>query len=155
MNPITASVWIDASPEEVFAIATNFDECADWLSEVTETRLLTPGPVGVGTKFSETRRADGRESKEEFTVAAFDPPRTCTLHCEANGAIFSTVMMFEADREGTIASMDTQVRPTSALAKLMSPMMSIGARKVRKSLVQDLHDLKAAAEKARAVAAGA
>jgi hypothetical protein len=154
MNPITASVWIDATPEEVFAIATNFGECAEWLSEVTETRMLTPDPVGVGTKFSETRRTDGRESTEEMTVAVFEAPRTCTLHCEAHGAIFSTVMMFEPDREGTIVSMDTQVRPTSALAKLMSPMMAIGARKMRKCLVQDLHDLKAAAEKAHAAVAG-
>ena len=154
MNPITASVWIDATPEEVFAIATNFGGCADWLSEVTESRLLTPGPVGVGTKFSETRRVGGRESTEEMTVAVFDPPRTCTLHSEAHGAIISTVMMFEADREGTIVSMDTQVRPTSALAKLMSPMLGIAARRMRKCLVQDLQDLKTAAEKARTVEAG-
>jgi hypothetical protein len=154
MNPITASVWIDAVPEEVFAIATNFGGCADWLSGVKETRVLTPGPVGVGTKFTETRLMGGSEATEEMTVSAFDPPRSYTLQCDSHGLSFSSVLMFEADRDGTIVSMDMQIRPVSFGAKLMSPLMGMMAGKLRKHLAQDLHDLKAAAEKTHAAAAG-
>jgi carbon monoxide dehydrogenase subunit G len=150
MNPITASVWIDAVPEEVFAIATNFGECANWLSGVTEARVHTPGPVGVGTKFTETRR----DAAMEMTVSAFVPPRSYTLQCDSNGVGCSTVLMFEADRGGTIVSMDVQLQPKSFVAKLMSPAMGMMSRKMRKHLVQDLHDLKAAAEKTGAMAAG-
>lgn len=150
MNPITVSVWIDADPEEVFAIATNFGGCAGWLSGVKETRVLTPGPVGVGTKFSETRR----DATMEMTVSAFDPPRSYTLQCESHGMSCSTVLMFEADRGGTIVSMDVQLRPKSFVAKLMSPTMGMMTGKMRKHLVQDLHDLKAATEKTHALAAG-
>jgi len=153
MNPITASVWIDAVPERVFEIATDFGGCAEWLSGVKETRLLTPGPVGVGTRFSETRQIGGRVATEEMTVSAFEPPRSYTLTCDSHGMSFSSVLMFEADRGGTIVSMDMQMRAVSFGAKLMSPMMGMMAGKMRKHLAQDLHDLKAAAEKARAVAA--
>jgi uncharacterized protein YndB with AHSA1/START domain len=153
MNPITASVWIDAVPERVFEIATDFGGCAVWLSGVKETRMLTPGPVGAGAKFSETREIGGREATDEMTVSAFDPPRSYTLRCKSHGMSFSSVLMFEADRGGTIVSMDMQVRPVSFGAKLMSPMMGMMAGKMRKHLAQDLHDLKVAAEKARAVAA--
>jgi uncharacterized protein YndB with AHSA1/START domain len=153
MNPITASVWIDATPERVFAIATDFGGCAEWLSGVKETRLLTPGPIGAGTKFSETRQIGSREVTEEMTVSAYDPPRSYTLQCDSHGMSLSSVLMFEADRGGTIVSMDTQVRPVSFGAKLMSPMMGMMAGKMRKHLVQDLHDLKTAAEKTGAVAA--
>lgn len=153
MNPITASVWIDAVPEKVFEIATDFGGCAEWLSGVKETRVLTPGPVGVGTKFSETRVMGGREATEEMTVSAFDPRRSYTLQCDSHGMSVSSVLMFEADRGGTIVSMDTQVRPVSFGAKLMSPMMAMMAGKMRKHLAQDLHDLKTAAEKATMAAA--
>lgn len=154
MNPITLSVWIDATPESVFAIATDFGGCAQWLSGVKETRVLTPGPVGAGTKFSETRQVGDREVTEEMTVSAFDPPRSYTLKCDSHGMSFASVVMFEADRRGTIVSMDTQVRLVSFSAKLMAPMMGMMAGKMRKHLAQDLHDLKAAAEKAQAVATG-
>lgn len=154
MNPITASVWIDAVPERVFEIATDFGGCAEWLSGVKETRLLTPGPVGAGTRFSETRQIGGREATGEMTVSAFDPPRTYTLRCESHGMSFSSVLMFEADRGGTIVSMDMQVRPVSFGAKLMSPVMRMMAGRMRKHLAQDLRDLKAAAGKTSAVAAG-
>jgi uncharacterized protein YndB with AHSA1/START domain len=154
MNPITASVWIDAAPESVFEIATNFGGCAGWLSGVKETRLLTPGPVAAGTRFSETRHMGGRMATEEMTVSAFDPPRSYTLQCASHGMSVSSVLMFEADRGGTIVSMDMQMKPVSFGAKLMSPLTGMMAGRMRKHLAQDLHDLKAAAEKARAVAAG-
>ena len=64
MNPITTSVWIDAVPEEVFAVATSFGGCAEWLSGVKEASVLTAGPVGVGTRFRETRIMGGREATE-------------------------------------------------------------------------------------------
>ena len=108
--------------------------------------MLTPGPVGVGTRFRETRKFGGRESTEEMTVAAFDPPRSYMIQCDSHGTHFSTVMMFEADRDGTIVSMDMQIRPTTFLAKLLSPLARMMAGKLRECLAQDLADLKRASE---------
>jgi len=153
MHPITASTWINAPQSEVFALASNFGGCAEWLSSVTASELLTPKPVGPGTKFRETRRFGGREEIEEMTVTAFDPPRSYTLTCDSHGVRFTTVLMFETDREGTIVSMDTQMQPTSFFAKLLSPFAGLMAGKMRKCILKDLGDLKHAAEKAKAAVA--
>ncbi|MGK2941570.1 MAG: SRPBCC family protein [Immundisolibacter sp.] len=149
MHPITASTWIAAPQSEVFALASDLGNCAEWLSGVTATQLLTPGPVGPGTKFRETRRIGGREEIEEMTVAAFDRPRSYTLTCDSHGVRFTTVLMFESDREGTIVSMDMQTQPTSFSAKLLSLFAGLMAGKMRKCLLRDLGDLKQAAEKAK------
>lgn len=154
MNPITTSTWIDAPPEEVFQLASNFNDCDTWLSGVTKTEMLTPGPVGEGTRFRETRRAGGREAIEEMEVTAFEPPRSYALQCSSHGTRYTSVLMFEADREGTIVSMDMQIRPESFIAKLMSPVMRMMSGRIQKHLAHDLEDLKVAAEKAHSVAAG-
>lgn len=154
MNPITASSWIDSPPAEVFELATNFSDGASWRSEVTAMEVLTSGPVGKGTRIRETRKVGGHESSEEMTVTEFDPPRACVLQGGGHGAPVTRAMMFEADRDGTIVSMDIEIRPTSFVAKLMSPMMRVAAGRMRKSIAHDLGDLKSAAEKAGAVGAG-
>ena len=154
MNPITASVWIEAPPEEVFKLAGDFKHCDSWLSGVTKVEMLTPDPVGKGTRFRETRRAGGREATEEMVVTAFDPPRSYGLQCDSHGTRFNSVLMFEADRGGTIVSMDMQVKPQSFLARLMSPLMRIMSGRMQKHLAHDLEDLKFRAEKAHAVSAG-
>ena len=154
MNPITASSWIDSPPAEVFELATNFTEGATWRSEVTAIKVLTSGPVGKGTRIRETRKVGGHESSEEMTVTEFDAPRACVLQCGGHGARFTRALMFEPDRDGTIVSMDVEIQPTSFVARLMSPMMRVAAGRMRKSIAQDLHDLKAAAESAHAPVAG-
>lgn len=148
MNPITASTWIAAPQSEVFACASDLANAGRWLTGVKNIEMLTTGPMAVGTKWRETRVLGGRESTEEMTVSAFHPPRSYTVKCDSHGANFTSVLMCEPDRGGTIVSMDMQIRPVSFVAKLMSPLMRMMAGKLRKCLSQDLADLKRAAEAA-------
>lgn len=44
------------------------------VSAITNTELLSDGPITVGTKFRETRNISGREASEITTIAKLEEP---------------------------------------------------------------------------------
>ena len=66
---------IEAEPEQVFLLFTDIEKFPENLSGIERVELLTAGPVGVGTRFKETRIMFKRETTEEMEVTRFDPPR--------------------------------------------------------------------------------
>ncbi len=55
MAGFTISKQIDASPEAVFAVLVDVAKMPERIPEITKIELLTPGPIGVGSKIAETR----------------------------------------------------------------------------------------------------
>lgn len=72
-----ASTLIASPPEQVFEfIAVNFERnYSRWSPEVKALEVLTPGPLGIGTKARQVRVDQGRQSNSTFSVTAFEPPR--------------------------------------------------------------------------------
>ena len=70
----STTVDIARSPEEVFAFMTDPDRLPAW-QDAEAVEQLTPGPVGVGTRFRETHKAMGRRRVELTEVVAFEPGR--------------------------------------------------------------------------------
>jgi len=71
-----ANKLIATDPEQVFEfVAVNFEQnYRRWSPEVKELEMLTPGPVRLGTRARQVRVDQGRQSKTNFRVTAFDPP---------------------------------------------------------------------------------
>ena len=65
MGSFKSDVLIAAPSERVFAALTDLDNAPKLLSGIGEVQLLTPGPLGKGSRFRETRtvRAARRRSK--------------------------------------------------------------------------------------------
>lgn len=74
---VEASCQIKAPREQVFAAFTDLPNLADKVTAITEIEMLTSGPVGVGTKFKETRIMFGKESSEVRKSPAFPPRIPC------------------------------------------------------------------------------
>ena len=68
------TVIIQRSVEEVFAFLADFGNVPRWNYAIVETTKTSPGPVGVGTTYHQTRSVPTR-SEERFEVTAFQPPR--------------------------------------------------------------------------------
>jgi ligand-binding SRPBCC domain-containing protein len=49
MGKVTASIEINASPEKVFAFATDMEKMNDLAKEWTEGKMTSDGPVGLGS----------------------------------------------------------------------------------------------------------
>jgi hypothetical protein len=108
--------------------------------------MLTPGPVGVGTRFRETRVMFGRDSSEEMTVTAFDPPHSCTLEAYTCGAQFISEHRFKPDGAGTLLELSIRTEPRTLLAKLASPLGVLMTGPMKKMILADMEDLKVAVE---------
>jgi len=142
MATYTISEHVEASPGVVFEAASDFENAADHIDAITAVAMLTDGPVGVGTRFRETREMFGREATEEMEVTGFDPPRSYTLHALSCGADFTTTIRFEPDSGGTRMSMEMSIRPVTLKSRLMWPLSFLFAGMMKKACAADLASLK-------------
>jgi hypothetical protein len=137
---------IDASPHAVFDLFSDLDHVAEHVKSIKKIERLTPGPVGVGTRFRETRVMFGREATEEMYFTAFEPPRLYEVRCQTCGAEYQSVYTFRPDGAGTVVDVKFEAKPISLFAKLMTPLSFLMVGGMKKCMDQELEDLKKVAE---------
>jgi uncharacterized protein YndB with AHSA1/START domain len=74
--PITNSVEIARSPEDVFAYLTDISRFNEWQEAVVSARPLDDGPMKVGSKATMTRRVGKREQTFTTELTDWNPPRS-------------------------------------------------------------------------------
>src|SRR5690554_3078723 len=129
---------IAAPIEAVFALASDFAGAAGHIKGIKKVEMLTPGPVGVGTRFRETREMFGKDATEEMEVTAFDPPRSYTLGCHSCGAKYATTFRFEAEGDATQLVCDFEATPATWWAWLFKPLAGLMMGAVKKCVQQDI-----------------
>ena len=72
--PIRASVEIDAPIEHVWAVLVDIDRQPEWMLDLREVEILTPPPVGVGTRATARVQALGISVDDPIEITAFEPP---------------------------------------------------------------------------------
>jgi len=142
MPNLAVSETVAAPPERVFAAATDFPNCADYIEGIQRVEMLTDGPVGKGTRFRETRKLFGKEATEEMEIVEYDPPRSYVLGAESHGSRYRTELRFEPEGEGTKVTMDFQATPLSGFAKVMTVLAKPMMKSMAKMCAKDLKDIK-------------
>ena len=146
MAVISMSRHIDATPGVVFDLCTDVEHFADHVSGIKKCELLTEGPVGVGTRFRESRVMFGKEATEEMEFTVFRRPSFYQLSANSCGALYETTFRMSPEDDGTRIDLEFRVTPMTFVAKLMSPMSKLMAGPLKKCLEKDLADIQAAAE---------
>jgi uncharacterized membrane protein len=76
MAPINDSVEIDRSPADVFAYLDQLDRHGEWQKTIVSSKTLTEGPVGVGSRATDTRRVPGGMKQDiTYQIVEYDSPR--------------------------------------------------------------------------------
>jgi hypothetical protein len=146
MAGFTLMKHVEAPPEVVFDCASDLPSLPGKIKGITRIEMLTEGPVGVGTRFRETRILFKREASEEMEVSVFERPRRYVFTCDNHGCHYRTEFRFLPNGTGTnveftfAASGKTWI--TKILGVLMAPMIKMCA----KLSAKDLDDLKKAVE---------
>jgi len=143
MKPLICTHRSSAAPERVWPLASDFANAAGRIRAITKVEMLTPGPVGSGSRFREWR---GRQAVD-MEVAAWSPPRSYSLRGYAMGTEFTSEIQCVPDGAGTRLEMVIHVRPRTFGAKLLSPLISLMSKVMVKSCAKDLGDIARVAER--------
>lgn len=143
VSKISIDRVINASPERVFAHATNVESWAEIVPAIDKVELLTPGPIQVGSRFRETRTMMGREATEEMEFLVLDSPNEYVLGAESHGCRYRTSFTLTPEGEATRLTMTFQSEPLTRFAKVMSFMMKPFMKKLLDLCAKDLDAIKA------------
>lgn len=146
MARMTTSKHIDAPTDVVFNLMTDLDQVDSRISSIVCLEKLTDGPVGVGTRFRETRVMFGKEATEEMEFTTFEVGKSYTVECESCGAHYAMHHEFSPDGGGTLIKVTFDMKSLSFLAKVMAPMGKLMAKSCMKAFDKDLEEIKALAE---------
>lgn len=71
---ITHTIEIARSPEDVFAYIDQVARHPEWQDGLISARVVTEGPLRVGSKIAEVRKLGGREQKVTYEMTEREPP---------------------------------------------------------------------------------
>jgi len=140
-------IHVDAPADKIFALMSDFPNAPDRISSIKRIEMLTSGPVGVGTKFKETRVMFGKEATETMEVVEFVPPKTYTLFSLSCGVEFTVKLRCVPEGSGSNLSWECETKPVTLVGKLFSPIgkLMMGMM-MKKCVMKDLADIKRVAE---------
>jgi uncharacterized membrane protein len=71
---ITSSIEIDRPQQEVFAYLDELDKHPEWQGGLASSRVVTEGPIRVGTRVVDTRKVPGGPREMTYEITEHDPP---------------------------------------------------------------------------------
>lgn len=143
MAHITGQLRIAASPELVFDTAADSRNEPSFNPAMTRVELLTPGPIGLGTRFR-ARMGQGLDMLVELTE--FDRPHRLGSTTTSSMMETSGTLTFTPDRDATVMAWDWQLRPKGWF-RLLGPLVAPLGRRLELKIWSGL---KRTLEEARA-----
>jgi uncharacterized protein YndB with AHSA1/START domain len=136
------TVYIRCPCEVVFDFLTVPENNLTWQPTLIDARAATPGPIGVGWRFRESRRVLGKVLHTEFEVQRYDPPTYTEILAVAGpaGVHASYCLMTRGDATLVVAA---GTIPDYAVGRLA---MGVVARAARTELGRSMVRLKAVME---------
>lgn len=143
---IKAETMIAARPDVVFEQLIDIRRWPDNIPGIARIDQLTEGPVGVGTRFRETRTMFGREETVEMTVVEISAPHRFVLTAYNHGTAFRAVHRLEPAEGGSRLTLAFDCTPKALVLRLLAPLSFLMRGSIAKQLAADLAALKLAAE---------
>ena len=134
---------IDKPVQDVFAFVANPNNMSKWNSAVVSLQQITPGAVGVGTRFKSVGEAMGRRIEGELQVVTYEPDTKCGFQLQAGPMQMHLTMSFKPVGTGTKLSLNAQGNP-AGIFKLAEGVL---AGRVKTLMEENLKRLKSVLEK--------
>jgi hypothetical protein len=148
MRPVTVEVEVAAPRSEVWSVISDIEGSAGTLSGVEEVEVLERPERGLrGLKWRETRNMYGKRAIETMWISAADEGTAYEVEARSHGSVYRTRVELGEAAHGTRLGMRFSAQPLTLAARLLTLLFGrLIARSVRAALMQDLLDIKAAAE---------
>jgi carbon monoxide dehydrogenase subunit G len=136
------TVTIRRPVEDVFAFLADFENVPKWNYAIVQTKKVSPGPVGVGTTYRQTRSVP-RKSEEGFEVTVFEPPSRLEVQGEIGPFRARVNYLLEPMGSGTRLTNAVELG-SSGLLRLVAPL---AASRVRSAVAANLDALRQVLER--------
>ena len=145
---VEAQITINGSKAAVWAAITNIENAAEIISGIEKTEVVEKPANGlVGLRWRETRMLFGKPATVEKWITDAGENEFYKTRAEDGGFAFVTTKSISETSDGTTLSESHESEPQGIRAKLMSiPMGLFFKGVIKKALLQDLNDIKAAVE---------
>lgn len=110
-DPIRSTVMIDAPIERVWKVLTDVEAQPRWMDDMKAVRVLTPPPIGVGTRAEGDIRIFGIGVLDPITITAFEPPHRFAVRHEGQFSGEGLVELESVDGGTTIARWEETIVP--------------------------------------------
>jgi uncharacterized protein YndB with AHSA1/START domain len=129
---------IQRPAEEVFAFLADFEKVPMWNYAIEDTRKMSAGPVGVGTRYRQSRTIPARTT-EEFEVTVFQPASRLAIRGDIGP--FRATVSYELEAVAGVTRLvnAVELEPAQARLKLLAPL---AAPKIKAAVAQNLDKLR-------------
>lgn len=146
MGNLVIEKIINAPIERVYEHLIDLEHWPENIEGITNVEKHTEGPVRDGTEFSETRVMFGKPHTERMTFAGVTPNQGYTLVCNSCGVHYESAHTLTPEGGKTKLRMEMTSKPTTLVARLMSPMGLLMKGTMTKMIQKDFDDLARACE---------
>jgi uncharacterized protein YndB with AHSA1/START domain len=116
------TVTINCPQREVFAYLADFENVPRWNYAIEQTRKVTGGPVGVGSRYHQTRTLP-RRAEETFEVVTFEPEHTIVIRGDLGPFHGDIAYVLESAGDAT-ALTNTMDLTASGPVRVVAPLAS-------------------------------
>ena len=143
MIDLDLSTLVDRPMKDVFAFVSNLNNMSKWNSAVVSLEQVTPGAVGVGTKFKSVGEMMGRRMEGEVQVTSYEPDTKTGFQMNAGPMQINVTISFKPVGTGTKVGLNAHGNPAGVF-KLAEGMMQ---GRVKSMMEENLARLKSVLEK--------
>ena len=145
---VEARVTINGPKAAIWAAITNIENASEICSGIDQIEVLEKPSNGlVGLKWCETRILFGKPAVVVKWITDAVENEFYQTRAEDGGFVFLTTKRLSESTGGTTLTESHESRPQTFGAKLSIPMLYLFKGMVKKLLLQDLKDIKAAVER--------
>src|SRR5215211_1456708 len=134
---------IDRPVKDVFAFVSDLNNMSKWNSAVVSLQQVTPGDVGVGTKFKSVGEMMGRRIEGEVQVTSYEPDTKTGFQMNAGPMQINVTISFKPVGTGSKVSLNAEGNPAGVF-KLAEGMMQ---GRIKSMMEENLARLKSVLEK--------
>jgi hypothetical protein len=144
---VEAQVTINGPKAAIWAAITNIESASEIVSGIEKIEVLEKPADGlVGLKWRETRMYFGKPATVEKWITDVAENEFYKTRAESDGFVFLSTMSMAESGGGVTLTSSHDSKPQGLVAKLKSTPMFLFKGVVKKALLQDLNDIKAAVE---------
>ncbi len=124
-----ARIPVPITRSAAFAYLGRFDRAAEWDPGVETGEMLTPEPVGVGSRFRLVARVLGRRIPLDYEIVAYDRDEQIVVRAENSSARSVDTITFEERDDGSVVVYDAQL-DAKGIWRLADPLFAIIFRRI-------------------------